>query len=563
MELLPEVAQKLKFKDNKFKTASLQLSKKVFESLWSIKTICNILIKELIQPFLYKEENIPLLRQKRFEKNLYICENTLFTSFHYPKSDITQILRELLTLPDSDYRYDISVVNALKHAAIKPKSQNEIASLVKKFFYRDHIYHFIYAIYQAGILHKIIPPMKKVIHLPQFDGYHTYPVDIHSIKVLKHLENIEDPYVKELFDSLSKDEKMVLKLVAFLHDAGKGRKKDHSAVGAELFKVYAKKLQIDENLAKIGALLIEHHTLMSKTAQREDIYNEKTILRFVSKIKTPQNLKMLYILTYADINGVSKSTYSSFNEKLLRELYDIAKKSFFNTELLSETQRRLKREKSIKNSEKFKSLPKILQKKILQIPSNLFFIKYKTDSIIEISKWAYELSQSDREYLYKIDYSQNLSISIIRKTELNAAYLLGKLSYLNLVNMDIFKLFNNIKYFKIEFLGRVEREEAIYIEQLIEDSFNMSRKVKYNKPCIYRNEISINCNHSESYAEMKLNTKDQKGLMAYLIAVFDDIGIDIASAKIQTIKKKASNLFILEKNGNFCKNLNKICDIIC
>ena len=562
MELLPEVAEKLKFKDTKFKTASLQLSEKIFESLWTIKTICNILIKKLVSPSLFKKENIPLLRKKRIFKNFYICENTLFTSFHYPSQEITKLLNNLLSLPDGDYKYDISVVNALKHAKIEQKNNN-IPLIMKKFFYREHIYQFIYAIYQAGILQKLIPPMKKVIHLPQFDGYHTYPVDIHSIKVLKNLEDIKDPFIKELYESLDSDERMVLKLASFLHDAGKGRKKDHSIVGKELFKIYAKKMNLNESQIKIGEILIENHTLMSHTAHREDIYNEKTILRFVSKIKTPQNLKMLYILTYADLNGVSRNIYSSFSQKLLKELYEIAKKSFFNKELLSETERRLKKEATLKRNEKFLSLPKPLQKKILQIPSNLFFIKYKTNDILEISKWAYELSKSDREYLAKIDYSLNLTISIIRKTELNVGYLLGKLSYLNLVNMDIFKLFDNIKYFKIEFLEKISKEEIGYIEQLIADSFNMSRKVKYNKPCILKDEIFINCQHSESYAQMKLNTKDQKGLMAYLISVFDDIGIDIASAKIQTIKKRAINLFLLEKNGNFCKNLNKIYDIIC
>ncbi len=563
MELLPEVAKKLKFQDTKFKTASLQLSEKVFESLWSIKTICNILIKQMIQPFLFKKENIAKLRRKRIKKDFYICENSLFTSFHYPQKRLTHILKELLTLPDEDYKYDISVVNALKHAKIEPKNENKTALIVKDFFYKEHIYQFIYAVYQAGILHKVIPPMKKVIHLPQFDGYHTYPVDIHSIKVLKHLENIEDPFIKELYESLSKDEKMVLKLATFLHDSGKGRKKEHSIVGKELFKVYAKKMGLEEYLIKVGEVLIENHTLMSHTAHREDIYNEKTILRFVSKIQTPQNLKMLYILTYADLNGVSKNIYSSFTQKLLKELYEIAQKSFFKKELLSETQRRMRKENSLKRNKKFKNLPKILQKKILQIPSNLFFIKHKTNEILEISKWAFELSNLDKEYLCKIEYHTNLTISIIRKTELNVGYLLGKLSYLNLVNMDIFKLFDNIKYFKIEFLENISKDEIGYIEQLIDDSFNMSRKVKYNKPCILKDEIFINCEHSESYAQMKLNTKDQKGLMAYLISVFDDIGIDIASAKIQTIKKRAINLFLLEKNGNFCKNLNKIYDIIC
>lgn len=71
-------------------------------------------------------------------------------------------------------------------------------------------------------------------------------------------------------------------------------------------------------------------------------------------------------------------------------------------------------------------------------------------------------------------------------------------------------------------------------------------------------EITIDCEHSKTYAKMQVVTKDQKGLMANIITAFDDIGIDIASAKIQTIKKRARNLFLIEKEGPFCENRERL-----
>ena len=130
--------------------------------------------------------------------------------------------------------------------------------------------------------------------------------------------------------------------------------------------------------------------------------------------------------------------------------------------------------------------------------------------------------------------------------------------------MDIFKFFDFIKYFKIEFLQKVSEEvDILMIEKLIKESFDMQKSPKLHPLTIKINEINIECNHSRSYASFKLNSKDQKGLLANISTIFDDIGVDIASAKIQTIKNRTRNLFLIEKNGNFCTNKERIIQRLC
>ena len=131
-------------------------------------------------------------------------------------------------------------------------------------------------------------------------------------------------------------------------------------------------------------------------------------------------------------------------------------------------------------------------------------------------------------------------------------YLLGKLIDFNITTMDIFKIEEGLKYFKIEFEKNIKYDEELFIKQIIENSFDMSKSIKLPTLDIKKNEIEIDCNHSNSYARMSLNTKDQRGIVANIIYIFDDIGIDIASAKIQTMKNRARNLFLIEKNGKFC-----------
>jgi [protein-PII] uridylyltransferase len=151
----------------------------------------------------------------------------------------------------------------------------------------------------------------------------------------------------------------------------------------------------------------------------------------------------------------------------------------------------------------------------------------------------------------------------VRTRAFNLGYFLSKLVFLNLAHMEIFKLFDEKKYFHMEFSSTVKDEEIYHIHKLIEDSFDMSKKTSLEPPKIAPNELNLDCEHSNSYAQLFLNTKDQQGLMAYIISLFDELGLDIASAKIQTIKRKARNLFLIEKQAKLCDNKEKIIALLC
>ena len=410
------------------------------------------------------------------------------------------------------------------------------------------------ALSHARLLKYAIPPIKKVVDLPQFDGYHQYAVDIHSIRCMYYLENIEDTFIQTLFNSFTDDEKAMLKLVTFLHDAGKGRKRDHHFVGVSLFKIFANKLHMDEKLIKIGETLILYHTLMSNVAQREDIYNEKIVLGFASHFPTQKMLDMIYVLTYADMSGVGSDIYNSFSAKLIRTLYKQSIEILGRTAMLSEAAKRAKKEQSLKKNTDFLSLTKSQQKKILQMPSNLLFLRYRPQRIVDISKKAFETKQ----YEYHISNQAYLTIEIIRKNNLNLAYLLSKLSNLDVVNMDICKLFDELKYFKIDFAQKVDEEEICFIEDFIHDAFTHTYKTVDDVVEIYKEDIDIDCEHSPSYALMHLRSKNQKGLLACIIELFDEMGIDIVTAKVHTLKNRVRDMFLIEKNGNFCHNVDKI-----
>ena len=559
LESIPCVAKKLGFKDKKLQNAQMALAKKTLESLWTLKITSQIYIKRFTASLFFDSKNIPLLRSSRVNKGIYLYDGVVYASFNHKPSNLKNLLELLLSLPDEEQKFDISFVHYLRQTQLPSHNSPHIYKLFKRFFYRKHLNPILYALYKSGLLKTLIKPMAHTINLPQFDGYHIYPVDIHSLKCLWHLEHINDHFIQSLFDDLCPDGKVLLRLVVFFHDIGKGRKGDHSEIGARLFRVYAHKLNLSEEAISMGVRLIRIHTLMSNVANREDIYSQKVILSFVAVVGSPQALRLLYILTYCDINGVNTSAYSPFSARLLRALYNLSQEAFTKDSLIDEASRRRKKELALQKLPDFLTLSNLQQRKIMAIPSTFFFLKHTPLEILNLSKWALHV----KDYDTKVDNHAHLSIALVRTRAFNLGYFLSKLVFLNLAHMEIFKLFDDKKYFHMEFSDTIADEEIPHILNLIDESFDMNKKASLKLPNIAKKELILDCDHSNSYAQLSLNTKDQQGLMAYMITLFDEIGLDIASAKIQTIKHRARNLFLIEKQGKLCDNKEKILAFLC
>jgi [protein-PII] uridylyltransferase len=279
----------------------------------------------------------------------------------------------------------------------------------------------------------------------------------------------------------------------------------------------------------------------------------------MSNIKTQKNLALLYILTYADVNGVGPGTWTSFLSNLMRELYDEAMQISQQNERISDATRRLAIEKRIQNRESFKALPRTIQKNVLGIESNLFYFQHDPEEIIRIANEA----RSVKAYRYTLDTSgEGLSIQIIRRIPLNLTYLLGKFAYLDVASMNVFTLFDDLKFFKIDFMHLPDLDSIEHIEEIIESAFDMSQKLLLSQPRIKPDEITIDCEHSKAYAQMNVHTANQRGLLAYIVNAFDELNINIAAAKIHSTKNRVRDYFLIEKQNQMCDNADKLISIL-
>jgi len=534
------------------------LSQKLLQSLSIIHSFAVKNIRKVVKPYLSQNFKFQDIRNGKVAKNIFLIDNQLFISSNLQFDSTQQFLEMLNSIPDQNFKLNKTIFSLNERVKFQGSFDN---SLVISLFKRKYLYPIIDILYSISVLDKIFSPFEKVMFLPQFDGYHKHPVDIHSIYNIRELEKIEDQYLLNIYDLLSKDDIFILKIASLFHDIGKGRVEEHSRVGVKVIRIFLKQFNLDEIKIDRVTTLIRYHTLMTTLAYHEDIYNEKIIFSFTSKMKSEADLKLLYLLTYADVKSVNSNSFNSYSKSLLQNLYENALGSFGNQEMLKESEKREKRENQIKNSEKFKTSSRMFRKAVLSIKSNLAFFKLPTDSIIELTKQAKNLNN----FNFEIENSKFLSVKIMRAggVSFDIAYFLSRANFLSVVSLDIFEFFDGIKYFQIDFSESVSEENLFYIENLIESSFLADRKkLKIISPNIKKDEVILDCEYSKNYIKLAIHTLNQNGLLAYLFRLFEDDNIDVTSSKTQTFKKRVKDTFLFNRDSKGCDKYKKLIQIL-
>ncbi len=180
---------------------------------------------------------------------------------------------------------------------------------------------------EAGVLGRFVPDFGRIVALMQFNMYHHYTVDEHllqSIGILAEIERGdlagEHPLSDKIIHTVKKSRR-ALYVAQFLHDVAKGRPEDHSIAGARIARKLGPRLGLDSAETETAAWLIEHHLDMSNFAQMRDLNDYKTILDFAEIVQSPERLKLLLILTVADIKAVGPGVWNGWKGQLLRTLY--------------------------------------------------------------------------------------------------------------------------------------------------------------------------------------------------------------------------------------------------
>jgi [protein-PII] uridylyltransferase len=179
---------------------------------------------------------------------------------------------------------------------------------------------------EVGILGRLLPDWARIVGQMQFDTYHVFTVDEHTIEAVRVLNALERgelaqiaPVASDLVGNLQS--RRALYMAMIMHDIAKGRGGDHSELGAELALEVGPALGLTAEETEMVSWLVLHHLLLSQTAFKRDIDDAKTILDLAEVIQSPERLRLLLILTVADMRAVSSKVWNGWKATLLRELY--------------------------------------------------------------------------------------------------------------------------------------------------------------------------------------------------------------------------------------------------
>ncbi|CUH78690.1 [protein-PII] uridylyltransferase [Tropicibacter naphthalenivorans] len=179
---------------------------------------------------------------------------------------------------------------------------------------------------ELGFLGTFIPEFEPIVAMMQFNMYHSYTVDEHTIQCIWHLSEIEHGNLLEELpvasDILSEGvNRRVLYVALLLHDIGKGRDEDHAILGARIARTVAPRLGLNKKESETVEWLVRYHLLMSDMAQKRDIADPRTVRDFAKAVQTKERLDLLCVLTVCDIRGVGPNVWNNWKAALLRALY--------------------------------------------------------------------------------------------------------------------------------------------------------------------------------------------------------------------------------------------------
>ena len=246
------------------------------------------------------------------------------------RNELSEVLRLMDLANLYDKRIDHSSWQAIRESMLKqpqvdisPEALRRFLSLLSE---PARLADLLRRLHELRVLECFIPAMRHARCLLQFNEYHKYTVDEHSIRAVYHVtEFLRDKGpLGEAYRSL--EHKRTLHLALLLHDLGKGTAEDHCEVGVRIVRETAVHLQLSETETETICFLVHKHLLMSNVALRHDLNDPDIVLQFAVEVGSPEILQMLYLMTCADISAVGPGVFNSWKLELLTELYRLARK---------------------------------------------------------------------------------------------------------------------------------------------------------------------------------------------------------------------------------------------
>jgi len=428
--------------------------------------------------------------------------------------------------------------------------------------------------HRHGIIGSYLPLWRNIVGQMQFDLFHAYSVDEHSYRVVKNLyqfsqkeHNHKLPLCSKIMQKIRKPE--VLYLAGIFHDIAKGRGGDHAQLGAVDALLFCQSHQMNSHDSKMVAWLVENHLLMSVTAQRRDITDENIIRTFGEIMRDEAHLDYLYCLTVADMRATNESLWNSWKANLLNDLY-------FNT--LRALRRGLSKPVETRSKIRENQQQAIAILAEVQVDKNAlnslwqefrvdYFLRYSPEQIARHCQRIIGHNRSEPLVIISPKpYRGGTEVFVFTKEKANTFASMVELLSLKKLSIHDAKIITTKTGYTVNtFIVLDSRGKALKesyqtqeIAQALTDKLTLDnycviplpparREIKHFKFPLRVSFIKLN---AKSKTMIEIIALDRPGLLGNIAQVFQQLQINIHSAKITTFGEKADDVFTISTNEN-------------
>ena len=425
---------------------------------------------------------------------------------------------------------------------------------------------------ECGVLGRFFIDFQRIVGLMQFDMYHHYTVDEHTLRAIGFLHKIEKGDLIETAPVASRvikeiQSRKVLFVATFLHDIGKGRGGDHSIKGEDIARKFCPSIGLNEEETETIAWLVRNHLIMSKIAFNYDISDPKTISDFTKTIQSPEKLKLLLVLTVADILAVAPNIWNSWKASLMRNLYRLSEEVLHGANpynLLelnpNEAIKRTREKLSDWSDKEFDIYSKKLSEK--------YWIAFDTETQV----WHAKISRFEdfKKNLIKVSLKVENNSKSIQLAVLAPDYpgLFSKITgaiAVNGVEILTARIFTRqdgiaLDCFWIEhgkgILFEEEKLEKIKesIKKCLINQLNPEQELFKLYKSIHKRNIFIKTpsrvlldnSVSNTHSVLEINGRDRPGLLFNLTSKLTELGVQIQSASVSTYGDRVVDVFYVK-----------------
>lgn len=418
------------------------------------------------------------------------------------------------------------------------------------------------SMHALGLLGRLLPAFHRITGLMQFDLFHAYTVDEHTLLVVRNLRGFlrrtpealaSYPLACEIAQQIAQPD--ILLLSGLFHDIAKGRGGDHAVLGAEDAREFAQQAQLSDTEGQLLSWLVEAHLLMSHTAQKKDISDTAVIELFCQSIVTLERLNYLYLLTVADICATSPVVWNGWKDNLLKTLYHRAK-HYFEKQPQHDDQQKATLAHFNHNE----------QLRLSQFWQSLADTHYQQQqSADDLFRHAKVWLESDHQLPFaSLDNSpvKGVTSLLIFADDHPSAWLILTAAFaqakLSVVDARLYTSNHQQALIELKFLSPPHwpsDEQQQWLTSLLAalKQHQLPNSPSFHKLNHRQQQFTIKTQVTVSaqppYSEVSLISRDRPGLLYRCALVFHELGINLISARISTAGLRAEDVFRVSTLG--------------